>query len=93
MDFHSNLAPIIFSDDPTAVPDFLVEHKLLPDSYECTYCKKKWYHAKGPPKIQQIYGYGWHHQRYNRSMATDGNVSMDSAPKDSLSEPLEQGLF
>jgi hypothetical protein len=34
--FYSNLTPIIFSDDPMAVPSFLHEHKLLPDSCECT---------------------------------------------------------
>jgi hypothetical protein len=48
--FYSNLTPIIFSDDPMAVPSFLHEHKLLPDSCECTHCKKPMVLRKRPTK-------------------------------------------
>lgn len=58
MDFYSNLTPIIFSDDPMAVPSFLHEHKLLPDSCECTHCKKPMVLRKRPTK-DTTDGYGW----------------------------------
>ena len=56
--FYSNLTPIIFSDDPMAVPSFLHEHKLLPDSCECTHCKKPMVLRKRPTK-DTTDGYGW----------------------------------
>ena len=40
MDFYSKLAPVIFSTDPAAVPDYFVQHKLLADSCECIHCNK-----------------------------------------------------
>jgi hypothetical protein len=56
--FYSNLTPIIFSDDPMAVPSFLHEHKLLPDSCECTHCKKPMVLRKRPTK-DTTDDYGW----------------------------------
>ena len=40
MDFYSKLAPVIFSTDPAAAPDYFVQHKLLADSCECIHCNK-----------------------------------------------------
>ena len=58
MDFFSKLAPIIFSSNPVAVPDYLVERKLLPDSCECIYCNKPMILGKRPTK-DTTDGYGW----------------------------------
>jgi len=32
MEFYNSIAPIIFSDDPSAVPTYLVDCTLLPDA-------------------------------------------------------------
>ena len=58
MDFFSKLAPIIFSSDPVAVPDYLVECKLLPESCECIHCNKPMVLRKRPTK-DTTDGYGW----------------------------------
>ena len=58
MEFYSTLAPIIFSEDLTKVPDFLVEHKLLADSANCPNCKEPMV-LRGRPKEDTSDGYGW----------------------------------
>ena len=35
-----SIAPVIFSDDPSAVPTYLVDCKLLPDSCNCIHCNQ-----------------------------------------------------
>jgi hypothetical protein len=57
MDFFSKLATIFFSSNPVAVPDYLVERKLLPDSCECIYCNKPMILGKRPTK-DTTDGYG-----------------------------------
>jgi len=40
MEFYNSIAPIIFSDDPSAVPTYLVDRKLLPDGCNCIHCNQ-----------------------------------------------------
>ena len=58
MEFYSKLAPIIFSEDNTAVPDFFITNKLLADSCECIHCNKPMVLRSRPTKDTSD-GYGW----------------------------------
>ena len=71
MDFFSKLATIFFSSNPVAVPDYLVECKLLPDSCECIYCNKPMILGKRPTK-DTTDGYGWQfiYGRYLKRLTT-----------------------
>ena len=71
MDFFSKLATIFFSSNPVAVPDYLVERKLLPDSCECIYCNKPMILGKRPTK-DTTDGYGWQfiYGRYLKRLTT-----------------------